>query len=299
MTQPIPTPQHNSKGTALILGASGKFGRAAAEAFAAAGWTLRRFDRSTQDLAEAARDADVIINAQNPRSYELWDAELLPMHERVAEVARASGSTVILPGNVYVFGPEAPGPWGPGTPHLARNPLALLRQEMERLYRACGTQVIVLRCGDYLDTRASGGWFDRMMTRGALKGRLAYPGDPDAPHAWTFLPDAARAAVALAERREQLPQFADIPFEGYTLTGHELAAQISLALGRPVRARRMSWLPFRLARPFVPVMRGLFEMRYLWSLPQQLDPAPLQALLPDFRPTPMPAALAQSLAHLR
>ncbi|MFD2853738.1 hypothetical protein ACFSZS_01465 [Seohaeicola zhoushanensis] len=40
--------------TVLILGASGRFGRAAADAFAQAGWTVRNYDRASGDLARAA-----------------------------------------------------------------------------------------------------------------------------------------------------------------------------------------------------------------------------------------------------
>jgi NAD(P)-dependent dehydrogenase (short-subunit alcohol dehydrogenase family) len=43
--------------TALILGSTGRFGRAAAEAFWNAGWRVRTFDRRSDDLPEAARGA--------------------------------------------------------------------------------------------------------------------------------------------------------------------------------------------------------------------------------------------------
>ena len=40
--------------TVLILGGTGRFGRAAAEAFWNAGWRVRVFDRKTDRLPEAA-----------------------------------------------------------------------------------------------------------------------------------------------------------------------------------------------------------------------------------------------------
>lgn len=40
--------------TVLILGATGRFGRACSAAFSGAGWEVLRFDRSTDSLVQAA-----------------------------------------------------------------------------------------------------------------------------------------------------------------------------------------------------------------------------------------------------
>lgn len=281
--------------TALILGPNGKFGRNAAEAFEHAGWTVHRFDRARDDLMLAAQQADVIVMGWNPAGYEKWDAELLPMHERAVAAAKASGATIILPGNVYVFGPDAPRGWGADTPHLAQNPLARLRMQVEAMYRDAGVQTILLRAGDFIDTKASGNWFDMFITAKVRKGHITYPGDLDTPHSWAYLPDMARAAVMLAGRRDSLARFEDVPFPGYTLTGRDLAEGLTEALGHEVEARRLSWLKFQLARPFMPLLKGVFEMRYLWDLPQHLDARKFTALCPEFRATPLDIALRQAV----
>jgi len=54
--------------TVLVLGASGLFGSHAAQAFAEAGWTVRRFRRGS-DMAAAAQGAQVIVNGLNPPKY--------------------------------------------------------------------------------------------------------------------------------------------------------------------------------------------------------------------------------------
>ena len=238
--------------TALILGATGRFGRACATAFAQAGWLVERFDRDRDDLMRAAQGVDVIVNGWNPQ-YPDWAAQVPGLHARVIEAARASGATVIVPGNVYVFGPNAPTPWGPHSPHLAQNPLGRIRVEMEAACRATDVRVILLRAGDFIDTTASGNWFDMVLTKGLAKGRFTYPGDPNIPHAWAYLPDLAQVAVDLAEQRSSLPEFCDVPFAGYTLTGHEMAAALNHVLARPVRFKQMSWLPMHLLRPVWPL----------------------------------------------
>ena len=55
-------------GTVLVLGASGLFGARAAQAFAAAGWQVRKYKRGT-DMNAAAMGTDVILNALNPPMY--------------------------------------------------------------------------------------------------------------------------------------------------------------------------------------------------------------------------------------
>lgn len=280
-------------GTVLILGQSGRFGRHAALAFTDAGWSVRCFDRRRDDLMGAAKGADVIVNAWNP-PYPDWAAQVPPLHAAVRNAALAADATVIVPGNVYVFGARTPAPWGTDTPHAAANPLGRIRIEMEAAYRADGVRTILLRAGDFLDTEPSGNWFDRIMIRKLPQGRFVCPGDPDVPHAWAFLPDLARAAVALAGKRADLPRFADVPFPGYTLSGREMHAALERINGRTLRLDRMNWLPLRLAAPFWPLGRYLLELRYLWSTPHSLEGEQMRGLLPDFDATPPEVALARA-----
>ncbi len=279
----------------LVLGATGRFGRHAAAAFANAGWAVKRFNRKADDLDDAARGKDVIVNGWNPL-YPDW-ADMLPkLHRKVIDAAAISGSTVIVPGNVYVFGPQMPFPWSAATPHQATNPLGRLRVEMEEVYRASSVRTILLRAGDFIDTAPSGNWFDQIMIKNLDRGRFVYPGRNDIPHSWAFLPDLARAAVALAEMRHTLPRYSDIPFEGFTLSGAQLAQGLERATGMPVSVRSMAWWPIRAARPFWALAPHLLEMRYLWDTPHSLDGTYFNTVLPEFQATEQDVALRQAIA---
>jgi len=282
--------------TVLILGATGRLGRHAKHAFESAGWQVRCFSRGTDDLTRAAQGADVIVNGWNP-PYSQWQATVTGLTRQVIAAAQDSGATVIIPGNVYVFGRDMPPVIGPDVPHRAAHPLGRIRCEMEDAYRAAGVPTILLRAGDFLDDRASGNWFDLVIAKPIRKGRISYPGATDIPHAWAWLPDVAAAMVGLAEKRAKLPRFADLAFPGYTLTGEELAAACGKAVGHEVAAKRMTWLPMYLARPFWKEARYLLEMRYLWNTPHRLDGSALDALLPDRPQTPTVSALARALQH--
>ncbi len=280
--------------TVLILGANGRFGRNAAQQFTRAGWDVRRFDRAQDTLGDAARGVDVIVNAWNP-VYTDWQKLVAGQTEQVIKTARQTGATVIVPGNVYVFGPQQPGPWSEATPHAARNPLGQVRVEMEAAYRRSGVRTIILRAGDFIDTRASGNWFDKVMIKTLNKGVFTYPGNPDIAHAWAYLPDLCRAAVQLAEMRDSLPVFADIAFPGFTATGAEIASVLAQVTGTSVRVKPMRWLPIQIARPFWRLAGCFLEMRYLWDTAHQLDGALFHSLLPRFKATPLDQALASAI----
>ena len=280
-------------GTVLILGANGRFGRNAAQAFDAAGWTVRRYDRGRDDLARSARGADVIVNSWNP-IYPDWSDQVPVQTRRVIDAAAETGATVLIPGNVYVFGQQTPAPWSGASPHLARNTLGRVRIEMEKAYAGSRVRTIVLRCGDFIDTTASGNWFDRVLIRRLEQGVFTYPGDPDIPHAWAYLPDVARAAVLLCEMRDRLAAFSDIPFGGYTLTGREIAAGLSRVTDTDIRLKRFSYVPVYAAMPFWRMARHLLETRYLWTTPHWLDSSAFETLMPEFRHTPVNQALASA-----
>lgn len=290
--------ERNMTQTALVLGGSGRFGRNATQAFQAAGWKTRQFDRRTGDLMQAARGADVIVNAWNP-SYEHWQAQVPKLTAQVIAAAKASGATVIIPGNVYVFGEEAPERFAEATPHAATNPLGKVRVAMEAAYRNAGVQTIVIRAGDFIDTVPTGIWFDRIITAGLAKGVVTYMGRWDTPHAWAYLPDVTRAAVMLAEKRGELGRFEQVPFPGYTLTGEELAQALERVTGRKLTRKSLNWLPFRLMAPFWRLMRHIVEMRYLWSKPHRLDGGRFGELLPGFEPTPLDEALKAAVAGMQ
>jgi nucleoside-diphosphate-sugar epimerase len=280
-------------GKVLVLGATGLFGARAAEAFGAAGWEVRRYQRGT-DMVAAARGMDVIVNGLNPPMYHDW-ARLVPaITAGVIAAAKASGATVIVPGNVYVYG-DQPGPWNVATPHRPVSRKGAVRARMEADYRASGARVIILRGGDFLEAQAARSFMNMRVFKNLAKGKIEIPGAPDVARAYAWLPDMARAAVELAVLRAELPAFADIPFPGLTFSMADLKAEIDRQTRRSHRFVRFPWWFLRLTAPFWELAREFLEMRYLFDTPHRLDPAPLARLLPEFRMVTLSEVVA---AHL-
>lgn len=278
----------------LILGANGRFGRNAAAAFSWANWNVTKFDRAQDTLPDAAWGADVIVNAWNP-AYPDW-AKIVPeLTAQIINTAKDTGATVLIPGNIYNYGADMPSELHENTPHQPTTPLGQIREDMERAYRDAGVRTIVLRAGDFIDTCASGNWYDKIITAKLRKGVVQYPGDLDIPHAWSFLHDIADAAVMLCDKAGDLPTFFEVNFPGYTLTARELHHAIEEVTERNLTLQQMSWLPIKMLQPFWPVAKPLLQMRYLWDTPHSLQSDHLAELLPDFQPTPLLEAIAASL----
>jgi nucleoside-diphosphate-sugar epimerase len=290
-------PTRNTQPTVLILGASGKIGSHFARAFAEAGWQVRNYDRKSGDMTAAAMGADVIVNGLNPPAYHDWARIIPAITQQVLAAARASGATVIVPGNVYVYG-DQPGPWGADTPHRPVSRKGRIRAEMEATYRAAareGVRSIILHAGDFIDPERNGDVMSTFLLRSLKAGKITAGGPADAVRAYAYLPDLARVAVGLAERRAELPAFADIPFAGHAFSVDGLKAEIERQTGRPLKLARFPWWMMRMLAPVWELARELVEMRYLYATPHRLSSGALEALLPGFEATPFAEVVAASL----
>lgn len=300
-------------GDVIILGAKGRFGRAAVSAFGGAGWRVRAFARSWAGmdasgpvtriagdaldpgaLAIAARGCDVIVNALNP-PYTDWKAVLPRLTAGVIHAAKESGAAVMVPGNVYNYGHGMPARLDENTPHHPTTVKGRLREDLENAFADAGVRTVVLRAGDFIEREKTGNWFDSQIAANIAKGRVLYPGPLDRVHAWAYLPDMAQAMAALAARRGDFAAFEEFGFPGYALSGRTLIDAMERVLGRSLTVKGMPWPLVRMAGLVVPTMREIAEMSYLWSTPHAIDGTKLSGVLPDLAATPLDAALADAL----
>jgi nucleoside-diphosphate-sugar epimerase len=313
--------------TALVLGANGRFGLAAAQAFAGAGWRvlaqIRRAPdpampgsakvleielKDTRRLVAASGGVSVVVYGVNP-VYTRWKELLLPMGRMGMDIAQNLGATFMMPGNVYNFGEAMPPVLREDTPQRATTRKGRLRVELEDelARRAPGLRSVVVRAGDFFGS-GTGSWFDLAIVKSIARGKLVYPGPLDVPHAWAYLPDLARAFVELARRelaRDDLPAFCRLHFAGYTLTGAQLlaalehaAARLGLAPARGWRHGRMPWGFIHAGGLVVPMWREIAEMSYLWRVPHALDGALLESTIGPAASTDIDAALRETLLAL-
>lgn len=306
--------------TVIVLGAAGRIGDAAAQAFLAAGWRVKGLARNAKTtqlspgiepvqgdafdqaaLIAACEGADVIVNALNPL-YTEWADKVMPMALNVVAAAEAVGATHMLPGNVYNFGYAIPVGATEETPEIPSTEKAEIRIAMEGLFREAalhrGVRTIVLRAGDFYGGSKPGSWLDLIILAKLYKNVFTWGGPMDIPHAFAYLPDLGRAFVALAEKREGLAPFERFHFAGHTLSGAEMKAAAEDAVGRRLAARTIPWIALRAAGLFSPMMREVSRMSYLWRTPHSLDGAKLERTVGKLPSTEPVAAIRQSIADL-
>ena len=313
--------------TALVLGASGGIGGEIARQMRDAGWHVRALKREiargahTKDgfewlQGDAMNEADVlrgaagcavVVHAVNPPGYQRWSELVLPMLDNTIAAARASGATIVLPGTVYNFGPDAFPVLREDSPQRPLTRKGAIRVEMERRLRAAsqqGVRCIVVRAGDFFGPRAGNNWFSQGLIKpGKAVRSISQPGLAGVGHQWSYLPDVAQTMLQLIERRATLEPFADFHMRGhFDADGSQMAAAIQRVVhadsGRTPTLRRFPWGLLMLAAPFVTLFREMREMRYLWREPIRMDNAKLVATLGAEPHTPLDTAVRDSLIGL-
>jgi nucleoside-diphosphate-sugar epimerase len=300
----------------LVLGAAGRIGHAAAEAFRDAGWNVTSFvrpgagaraPRDTEILESversaviaAARGADVVLHALN-MPYPQWRVAALPLTYVAIEAAEAAGATLLFPGNVYNYGAAMPEVLDENTPMRPTAAKGRIRKMMElRLREAAdrGMRAIVLRAGDFFGG-GGGSWFDLVLAKDADRGVLTYPGPLEVVHEWAYLPDLAAAMVRLAERRATLGAFETFGFSGHAVTGREMVDAMARVMQRDVRVKRMRWWMVKTLGRLFAMGRELAEIEYLWRVPHRISGEKLKSLIAEVPHTPLDQAVAASLRKL-
>jgi len=312
------------KTTALVLGATGGVGGAVARKLLARGWHIRALNRdaakasriepafqwvqgdamSAGDVLRAAEGVGLIVHAVNPPGYRDWEKLVLPMLDNTIAAARAVGARIVLPGTVYNFGPDAlPAPTEESPQHPVTKKGAI-RVEMEKRLKAAsqsGVGIIVVRAGDFFGPGVTANsWFSSgLVTSGKPVGTIKNPARRGIGHQWAYLPDVAETIAQLVERADRLQPFAVYHMEGFwDADGLQMAEAIKRVAGGKAKVGGFPWWIVPLMAPFVPVMREIKEMRYLWKVPLRMRNAKLTAELGKEPQTPIDEAVRASLVAL-
>lgn len=318
------TPITETTGIALILGATGGIGGAVAGVLKKRGWTIRALHRNAtkmgsdrpefdwvqgdamnaDDVLAAAQGASLIVHAVNPPGYRDWGTLVLPMIDSTIAAARACGATILLPGTIYNFGPDAFPLLHETSPQNPVTEKGEVRAEMERRLKAVsdeGVPVIILRAGDFFGPGAANNWFSQAIVQpGKPLSSVTYPGKKGIGHQWAYLPDVAETMARLVDRRSVLPSFAVYHMQGFwDQDGTRMIAAIVRASGNPqLKVKAFPWWMMPFVALFVPMLKELYGMRYVWQEPLRMPNDRLVAVIGAEPWTPIDKAVGTTLAAL-
>lgn len=291
----------NSKRTALVLGATGGIGSEVALRLQQGGWAVQALHRNAPaqrslpgtltwiqgdamnraDVVSAAGGASLIVHAVNPPGYRDWEKLVLPMLDNTIAAAQASGARIVLPGTVYNYGPDAFPILKESAPQHPRTRKGKIRVEMERRLAAvagAGVRSLVVRAGDFFGARAANNWFSQALVRpGRPVTTITNPGTRGIGHQWAYLPDVAETMCRLVDLDAALDDFSTFHMHGHwDADGTQMTHAIRRVVlaengGAAARIKAMPWWFLMAIAPFMPTLREMKEMRYLWKEPVRLD----------------------------
>ena len=256
-----------------------------------------------QDLAllkSISNDKNFIFHGIN-YPYNKWFGNMNTITENIIEAASHNQAMIIFPGNVYNYGNisliEEDSPQNPRTRKGA------LRVALEKMLKDAAE---VRKC-KVLNVCLPDFWGPNVLNEGikpifmnALSGKaLPYMLRTDIPHQMVFTKDAAEIMVRLMQRGLIKP-YESYNYGGYvhpTMKG--FLNEISRLANTPEKIQVYpKWL-FSVLGIFMPMMREVKEMLYLFENSVILDDSKVRKLFPDFNGTDLEEAILETLNWFR
>lgn len=287
------------KGTITILGINGHVSRAVAKAFLKRGWRVIGFGRSNKyplagvefvhgdanvvaDMAAAIDGADLVFNGLNLPYHQWGNGAAEALLARVIKACGTSGKTMLFPGNIYNYAASdrVITPDLPQRPETERGRIRVAMETQLREASARGDlKIIIVRAGNFYGTDLPGDFFDQLILRDFDKGKICLNPARSVPNAWAYLPDLGEAFARLAEMRTDFSAFETFHFKGHLNTADETFAAITKAVPQTLKRTDYPWWLFSALGLFIPIMKGIVEMRYLWDHELGLEDKRLDAIL--------------------
>lgn len=300
-----------------ILGAGGAIADELAPLLIAHHERVRLVSRNPQPLAGAetvaadATEYDQVLKAVEGSSvvyllvglkYDLrvWRAAWPRLMTNVIRACKETGAALVFLDNVYMYGPVE-GPMTEETPFRPTSKKGRIRAAVaEQLLRAMqdGTvKALLARSADFYGPTAGRSGMANILVFDKLRqGKKAqWTGRADAPHSFTYTPDAAKALYMLAQREDAFGQTWHLPTAAPPLTGRQFIEAAAKAMDRPAGFSTLSTPMLRLVGLFNRTVGELAEMNYQFTQPYLFDSAKFNRSF-NFQPTPYTQGIWETAA---
>mgnify|MGYP005855812893 CR=1 FL=1 len=254
----------------------------------------------------AAQGAAVIYFCLNAPDYHRWPQQFPPLQAGVIAAAEATGAKLVVMENLYMYGPHGGQSMHEDMPFNARDPRGVTRAHMARDLMAAHAsgrlRAVSARASDFFGPRVLDSQAGERVFYPALAGKaVQILGDPDVPHAVTYMPDIGRALVTLGEHDTALGYAWHIP--SHNITPRAFVEAIGAAAGTQPTVSALKKSPVRAAiltllGLFNPPLRGLNSLMYEFDEPYVVDASAYEAAFGQ-QTTPLPEALAATVAWFR
>ena len=252
-------------------------------------------------LKSVAKDKDFIFHGIN-YPYNLWDKFMKQITQNVIEAAKQNKATILFPGNIYAFGNVLVKITEDSIPNPSTKK-GVLRLELKRMLKDAAQQgdckVVVLRLPDFFGPNVTNGLMKPIFGNAVEKKPIEWLIDADVPHQFVFTNDAAKLFLMLL-KENNLPSYFLINYGGEVVASiNEWSKTISKISGGTDKVKVNSKTILNILSWFVPVVKELKENFYQFENAILLDDTKLKKHYPNFQPTKMDDAIAETVEWFR
>lgn len=249
---------------------------------------------------QACKGASVVYNCIGV-DYTKWTELWPPIMDGIIEGAAFANAKMVFADNLYMYGPVS-GPMTEDLPYAATTRKGRVRAQIATtLMEAHANGKLRATIGRGSDFYGPGVLVsavgERVFPR-ALSGKAAGVfGNLDMPHTYTYIEDFARGLVTLGERDEALGEVWHIP-SAETLTTRQFLELVFEEAGTPFKVSVMPKVMVSVLALFVPVLREMKEMLYMFEEPFIVDHSKFERAF-GANPTPHREAIRRTLDWFR
>ncbi|QCK87004.1 NAD-dependent epimerase/dehydratase family protein [Phreatobacter aquaticus] len=212
---------------------------------------------------------------------EVWRQSWPLAMSNLLAACEVAGARMVFLDNLYMYGPQDT-PLREDTPLTSFGAKPAVRAEITRQWMAAATagrvRVAALRAPDFYGPGVGLSHIGDVGFGAIARGKRAFLiAPPDMPHDFAYVPDVGRAIVSLLDATDDaFGQVWHMP-SAPTLTPRQILEIGARAIGM---TPKISALPLWLLPAiglFVPLLRGMVEMRFQWDRPYHVDAAKFKA----------------------
>lgn len=254
---------------------------------------------SVEALLSVVPTADVIYNCVNPE-YHRWSQDWPPLASAFLSYAERTGAVLATCSNLYGYGP-VDGPMTESLPLASTGTKGRIRAQMWLEAKAANDsgriRATEVRGSDYIwpgEQSLIGS--SRVVPRILAGKSVSLLGSVNAPHTWTFPPDAARLLIEVAANERGWGHAWHVP-SNPPRTQRQVIDDLADTAGVPhVRVTQLSPFITRILGVFNPAIRELEETAYQRDRSFIIDDSAARTAF-HIEPTPWPEVLRTVVAH--
>ena len=248
------------------------------------------------EVRHAAKGVDLIVHAIN-FPYQHWQHTQLKSLQHLINAAKQENVPFIMLDNIYAYSKSKT----PINERAEKNPQTKkgqLRLQMEQLIKTSGISYMICHIPDVYGPRAINTLL-YMMLEGVVKNKTTfYMAKLHTLREYAYTDDVARTVVELIERPSCYMQNWNIP-GALRMTGHDLLSFFQKHFAYQKSFMSISKFKLTLISLFLPLMKEVKELFYLYEEPMLLDGSKLEKELGRIHYTNLEKSLIETYQWMK